>query len=120
MVLFSKSIQAPPEQQDGIRICIMRKPNFDVPWDIWMPTLAPSPELFKDYQANLVDWPEYVIRFNQDVIINYHHHIELLLDMSRHNNITLLCWELTPEFCHRRLIMEEVQKINPSLETIIH
>ena len=42
MALFSKSVQAAANISDGIRICIMRKPDFNATWDIWMPTLAPS------------------------------------------------------------------------------
>ena len=56
MPLFSRSIQEKTSFDDGVRICIMRKPNFDAEWDIWMPKLAPSLSLLKAYLSNEVDW----------------------------------------------------------------
>lgn len=116
MALFSKSVQIAANESDGIRICIMRKPDFNASWDIWMPTLAPSLYLLHSYQANLIDWPGYVTRFTEEVIIGKVEHIKLLVDMARSNKITVLCWEQTPEFCHRRLIVEQAKIIDPSLE----
>ena len=116
MALFSKSVQAAANISDGIRICIMRKPDFNATWDIWMPTLAPSLDLLHAYQANLVDWPGYIRRFTEEVIVGKADHLKLLVDMAKHNKITVLCWEQMPEFCHRRLIVEQTKIIDLSLE----
>ncbi len=119
MPLFSKSIQDLPDVNDGIRVCIMRKPDFNAPWDIWMPTLSPPLDLHKAYQGGTVDWDGYVKRFVPEVIVARHNHIQLLVDMAKNNTITVLCWEHTPEKCHRRLIVEEALRINPNLHTEI-
>lgn len=119
MALFSKSIQERVDVGDGIRICIMRKPDFNASWDIWMPTLAPSLDLFRSYQTNLIDWPGYVTRFTEEVIVGKHDHLKLLVAMAKITNITVLCWEKTAEFCHRRLVVEEAKKIDPTLEICI-
>ena len=116
MALFSKSIQEIADVSDGIRICIMRKPDFNASWDIWMPTLAPSLDLFRSYQANLTDWPGYVTRFTEEVIVGKHEHLKLLVTMAKTTKITVLCWEKTAEFCHRRLVVEEAKRIDPTLE----
>ena len=119
MPLFSKSIQALVCKSDGIRICIMRKPNFEADWDIWMPSLAPSLELLRSYKQGEVSWNEYVVRFNQEVIVDKKDHLKLLIDMAKHNTITLLCWELCPSECHRRLVLEEVKRLDPSLSVVV-
>lgn len=119
MALFSKSVQEPPSPDDGIRVCIMRKPDFNAAWDIWMPTLSPPLDLHKAYQGKQIDWQGYVKRFHPEVIIARNDHIKLLVDMAKNNTITILCWELTPEQCHRRLIMEAALEIDPTLTVSI-
>lgn len=119
MPLFTKSIQEPKDISDGIRICIMRKPDFNADWDIWMPTLAPSLELLKSYNKSEITWEEYIKQFNDEVISKKYDHIKLLADMAKDNIVTILCWEETPEQCHRRLITEEVLKINPEIRVTI-
>lgn len=119
MALYTKSIQEPKSTADGIRICIMRKPPKNSSWDIWMPTLAPSFTLLEDYQKKLVDWPEYIQQFHEEVIVGMHKHLELLAAMSENHTITILCWETSPKQCHRTLVAQACQKINPTLPIII-
>jgi len=119
MPLYSKSIQDPSSITDGIRICIMRKPGANALWDIWMPTLAPSLALLKSYQAGTTDWNWYVQQFTKEVITDKHDHIKLLVDMAKKHTITILCWEKTPDQCHRRLVIEEALHIEPTLPVII-
>jgi len=119
MPLLSKSIQAPLSKDDGIRICIMRKPDFEADWDIWMPSLAPSLALLRSYKKGETSWSKYILQFNKEVIIAKRDHLKLLVDMARYNTITLLCWELCPKECHRRLVLEEILRIDPSLSVVI-
>ncbi len=116
MTLRSKSVQEQRDPIDGTRVCIMRKPGEHIDWDIWMPTLAPPLHLHKAYQSGEKCWEEYVPIFNDEVIRCFNHHIRLLAEMAKNNSITVLCWEKTPEQCHRRLIVEEAAKIDPTLE----
>ena len=119
MPLFSKSIQESVLKEDGIRICIMRKPDFSDGWDIWMPVLSPSLSLLKSYNRGETSWHEYILQFNRDVIVGKKDHIKLLVDMAKNNVITVLCWEPSPEQCHRRLILEEALRIEPGLEVVV-
>lgn len=119
MPLLSKSIQEPKDIHDGIRVCIMRKPGNSTDWDIWMPTLAPPLSLHTSYQSGEKTWDEYVPIFHREVIKDLHEHIRLLVAMAQNHIITVLCWEKTPEKCHRRLILEEAQRIDPLLTITI-
>ncbi|MEX0848602.1 MAG: DUF488 family protein [Candidatus Dependentiae bacterium] len=119
MTLFSKSIQEPAHPDDGIRICIMRKPGQNTDWHIWMPILAPPLSLHKDYQSGVKNWAEYVPIFNEEVIKGQRDQLKLLVHMAKFTPITVLCWEETPEYCHRRLIAEEAKLIDPTLAVVI-
>ena len=119
MALLSKSIQDPVCVEDGIRVCIMRKPSVNTVWDIWMPVLAPSLNLLRSYNKGKIGWNEYVKQFYQEVIFDKQDHIRLLANMAQNNTITILCWEKLPNRCHRRLILEEVLRIRSSLKIII-
>jgi len=105
-MLHTKSIQAEKKSSDGIRISIMRKPRGD--YDILIPALAPSELLLNSYHENKIDWDEYERKYllemhnNQNVkkILNF------IIHAANFTDVTLLCWEETPEKCHRRLILE--------------
>jgi len=119
MPLFTKSIQEKKKKNDGIRVCIMRRPGSEDDWDIWMPTLAPSHQLLTAYHQEEVDWEEFCVRFNEEVLRNQRRHLDLLIWMAKKETITILCWEDTPEFCHRRLVAEKCRSIDPELEVTI-
>ncbi len=105
-MLYTKSIQAPKESSDGIRISIMRKPRGD--YDMLIPALAPSELLLNSYHENKMSWDEY----EQEYLGEMHNNsdvkkiLKFIIDASQSTDITLLCWEETPEKCHRRLILE--------------
>jgi len=119
MALFTKSIQAKPSKKDGIRICIMRRPDSWAVFDMWMPTLSPSHKLLDDAHAKIINWMGYEKRFKKEVLIKNKKYIELLCDMAKDRDITILCWEKTPEHCHRRLVADECIKIKKDLKVIL-
>jgi uncharacterized protein YeaO (DUF488 family) len=119
MGLYTKSAQVEKSDADGIRICIMRRPDANLVWDIWMPTLAPSCELLDAYRAGAMSWDTYCLRFHDEVIIGMHMYLEILVDMSKKYTVTIICWEDTPERCHRRLVAQACKSMAPDLDVII-
>ncbi len=119
MALYTKSIQAKPSKNDGIRICIMRRPDSWAVYDIWMPVLSPSHKLLDDAHSKKIDWNGYVKRFAKEVLKGKKEHIKLLIDMALKRKITILCWEKGPEHCHRRLVAEECKRINSRLQVVL-
>lgn len=119
MVLYTKSIQGKKQKSDGIRICIMRRPGKNEDFDIWMPVLAPSHKLLDDYHAKKINWDEYIKRFTKEVLIDQRETLRLLTELALKLRLTILCWEDTPEKCHRRLIAEACKKINSELKVVI-
>ena len=84
----------------------MRKPRGD--YDILISALAPSELLLHAYHENKMSWDEY----EQEYVGEMHNNLDVkkilkfIIDASQSTDITLLCWEETPEKCHRRLIVD--------------
>lgn len=118
-MLKTKSIQLRKSKSDGFRICIMRRPDPGLDWDIWIPHLAPSNELLSNYHDKKVDWSEFEVLFTKEVLKKKKEYLMLVAEMAQTRTITLLCWEETPHMCHRRLVAEELQRKNPKLDIVI-
>jgi hypothetical protein len=72
------------------------------------PRLAPTREILDDYRKGTVGWPGYEIRF---LALLRERRIEQTLDRDLFATPTaLLCSEATPERCHRRLILEYLDR----------
>ena len=119
MSIFTKSIQGKINKSDGVRICIMRRPDRSVSYDIWMPILAPSGKLLTDFHKKKVIWPVFEERFRKEVIKGQRKYLLLFVEMALKRKITILCWEKTPKHCHRRLVAEECKKMNKKLKVVI-
>jgi len=119
MALFTKSIQATPSEQDGLRICIMRRPGENEDWDLWVPKLSPSHELLNAYKYEGLTWQDFQPRFQKEVIEAQSDLLKLVVEIAQTRNVTLLCWEETPDQCHRSLIAQECQKLDPELSVTI-
>jgi len=114
--IHTKSIQLPTEASDGIRICIMRRIKPEFKFNIWIPELAPSSSLLDDYHRQNVSWEEYEARFKKEILDPKQEYLETVLFIASKKPVTLLCWEETPEKCHRRLVAEKLKEMEPGVE----
>ncbi|MFA5358222.1 MAG: DUF488 domain-containing protein [Patescibacteria group bacterium] len=131
MPLKTKSILAPKEQNDGLRISIMSRhtlsdgttPDPRITEDLFnrtMKELAPPPKLIGAYYKNGMTWSEFSARFDEHLARPITQMwLEHLIRMARAGDVTIMCIEDTPEHCHRRLVAEACSKIDPTLEIII-
>ncbi|MDR1794506.1 MAG: DUF488 domain-containing protein [Erysipelotrichaceae bacterium] len=69
---------------------------------------APSLKLLNDTHAGKVDWQGY-IEIYQQLIQERGTWKDFLDDFGCYKNVCLLCFEATPEQCHRRLLAEKLQ-----------
>jgi len=83
----------------------------------YCPELAPTERLLDEYHLN-PDWDKYVSEFTQ---LMEERKIPFSLDRAffKARNCCLLCFEPTPEFCHRRLVSERIKEHWNDVE-IIH
>lgn len=131
MSLRTKSIFAPVEKEDGYRISIMNRHTLDDGittddkikdnlYDEHQILLSPSAKLLGDYYKRNLPWEEYEKRFLGEM--NNEESVKIIKEISQKalkENITLLCKEDKPDFCHRRLIAELCKKYEPKLEIIV-
>ncbi len=77
---------------------------------------APTKELLSGYRKKEIDWADYT-----DIYLDLleERRIKERVDLAALHQSCLLCSEHTPDHCHRRLLAEYLQKINPDIE-IIH
>ena len=80
---------------------------------------APTKELLSGYQKGTVTWEEYEVRF-KEIMKNRGDYKRFLSRFQKYERICLLCSEATPERCHRRLVAELIQSIEPNRVEVIH
>ncbi|MEZ9204792.1 MULTISPECIES: DUF488 domain-containing protein [Vibrio] len=74
---------------------------------VHMPELAPTKEILKPYQNKEITWDSYEDKF---LNLMAQRNIEKQLPSSLLENGCLLCSEHEPHFCHRRLVVEYLNK----------
>lgn len=119
MTLYTNTINRKMEDAHGIRISVMRFNRFYYDYDAWFRSLAPSKDLLLGYKEGRITWREYVRIYRKEVLEKQKVVLKGLTDMALRSDVTLLCWESSPEKCHRRLIAEECKKYDTELITVI-
>lgn len=119
MPLYTKSSQLPRSPEDGIRVCIMRRPEKEVDWDIWMPHLAPSHELLTGRHRGTITKEEFNKIFTLEVLQGNVEYLQILIEMAMVRVVTILCFELDPLTCHRFLVAEECRRLESQLKVSI-
>lgn len=117
----------PKMESDGLRISIMSRhtlndgitphpkiTNFD--YDEWMGDLAPPLKLLGDYYKRGLPWKQFeqnYLKFIRQPDVRGK--VQNLAKRSLCKDITLLCIEKTPKYCHRTILARECKKYQPSL-----
>ena len=132
MVLYTKSIFLPVDRNDSLRISVMSRhtlndgktlderiiPGFT--YHRWYNSLAPPDALVGAYYKRNMPWDEFAQKYleflHTDAPKPY---ISLLAKGALREDITILCAELKPDNCHRRLLAEECKRLDNRVE-IIH
>lgn len=129
-MLYTKSILKSNEKSDGIRISVMNRhtlndgitPHPDIndsSYDEWLRILAPSNKLVGNYYKRNLGWDLFSIKYLEEIREGEKmREVEKLAMRTLEENITLLCIELSPERCHRRLLAEECTRYFPQIEVI--
>jgi uncharacterized protein YeaO (DUF488 family) len=129
--LKTKSIHAPSDKTDGHRISIMSRHTLndgvtldplitEESYDKWLKELAPPDTLIGAYYKRGLPWDKFERQYVEFLRkIETQSAVEQLLDLVKTQNVTLLCVEDTPEYCHRRLLAEECQRLEPNLELTV-
>ena len=131
-MLKTKCIKKERCLADGLRISVMSRhtlsdgktPDPDITQESfaeWRKELAPPPKLVGSWYRGEITWNEFENRYREYLADSAVHKVVLqLIASAQKNDVTIMCVEPTPENCHRRLLAEYCQKIEPSLEIEIN
>lgn len=74
--------------------------------------LSPSRKLLGDYKSGKIDWNMYVERFykemDNEICIS---EMRKIKDMSKDNDVFLVCYEKDRYRCHRSLLVDIINKL---------
>ena len=114
IMIKTKSIYKPIEEEDGLRVLITRWYPRGVKrekYDIWVRELSPSPELLKRYKNTEISWDDFKtillseLRDNIDSVEAIH----TLQSKSNMQDVTLLCYEKDGCPCHRYMVKDLIE-----------
>lgn len=114
MAVKTKCIGQPMVEDDGYRILITRFYPRGVArnrFHEWAYTLAPSRELLLSYKEGKLDWASFAGGFLSQLKTEpgCAEAIQTLHELSRTDDITLLCHEREGTPCHRHLVRDLVE-----------
>lgn len=128
MALFTKCILGEKSQRDGIRISVMNRHMLNDGitrdlrikedlYDLHLKLLGPSSNLLGDYYKRGLPWKEFKILYLKEIRKEPKFlFVKTLAKIALKVDITIMCIEDDPEFCHRRLLAEECKKYEPRLK----
>lgn len=113
MAAKTKSIYEPSEPGDGLRVLITRYYPRGVKKDRFdrrVVALSPSRELLSSYRTGERDWAEFSEAFLAELRVNPEslEALRSLHELSKDQDVTLLCYERAGLPCHRYIVRDLV------------
>jgi uncharacterized protein YeaO (DUF488 family) len=105
-------------RDEGLRIGTVRRPPRGVAkgefarqdwYDIWLPNLAPSPELLAKAQVAVTEreWSTFAKKYRAEMgTPDNRRTLDLLAALSRHANFSVGCYCADESRCHRSVLRE--------------
>jgi uncharacterized protein YeaO (DUF488 family) len=118
MSIFVVQLGTPRRPGEGLRLGTVRRPPRGVPksdfarldyYDVWFPNLSPSAELVREaLQAkHQRAWAAFSRKFRREMSApDRSRELDLLAALSHHANLSLGCYCLDPNRCHRSVLRE--------------
>lgn len=130
-MLRTKSFRAALDPLDGKRISVMSRhtlsdgitPDPEITpelFDEWWAELAPPPRLVGDHYKRNLPWDRFASIYLEHLRKpDVSGRVLWLAQRALVEDITVLCVEIEPEQCHRRLLAEEALALEPNLTIYI-
>jgi uncharacterized protein YeaO (DUF488 family) len=113
---------SPRAPREGLRIGTVRRPPRGVPkskfasgnwYDVWLPSLSPSPETIRDFLDAKTDraWATLARKFRSEMATPENRALlDLLAALSRRTNFTVGCYCEDEGRCHRSLLRKLLEE----------
>jgi uncharacterized protein YeaO (DUF488 family) len=113
---------------EGLRVGTVRRPPRGVPkkeyasqnwYDVWLPNVAPTPELMKIGKAAESEkaWAAFVKKYRSEMAAPEKSRIlDLLAALSHHANLSVGCYCENEHRCHRSILRELLAEQEAKLE----
>lgn len=118
MAVHIVQLGSPRASNEGLRIGTVRRPPRGVPrsefasrnyYDVWLPNLAPSDQLFKAGRSarNEADWRSFVKRYRSEMNRPENSRVlDLLAALSHQTNFSVGCYCDDEHHCHRSVLRQ--------------
>jgi uncharacterized protein YeaO (DUF488 family) len=118
---------SPRTSNEGLRIGTVRRPPRGVPknefasrnyYDVWLPNLAPSEQLFKAGRSakNETDWRSFIKRYRSEMNRAENRRVlDLLAALSHQANFSVGCYCNDEQHCHRSVLRRLLAERGASL-----
>jgi uncharacterized protein YeaO (DUF488 family) len=109
---------SPRASNEGLRIGTVRRPPRGVPksefasrnyYDVWLPNLAPSEQLFKAGRSakDETEWRSFIKRYRSEMSrVENSRVLDLLAALSHHANFSVGCYCKDEQRCHRSVLRQ--------------
>jgi uncharacterized protein YeaO (DUF488 family) len=127
--LRTKSTRDSISSRDGVRLFVTRywpRKHKREECDVFMPSLAPSQKLLKQFQSGKITWAAFRVAYRREMLKGYkpeaplntdrtnsgqRYTLRLLKRLSETQTITLICdCDPDEEHCHRHLLRALIEK----------
>lgn len=128
-LLRTRCILSPRSPNDGVRASVMSRHTLDdgktpdrrivsgVSFDDWRVGFSAPIRLIKDYVRGKISWEEYARQYVEFLREDGNAQcVSAFAKLCSRQVTTLLCIEESADFCHRRLLAEEMARANPKLK----
>jgi uncharacterized protein YeaO (DUF488 family) len=118
MAIRIVQLGSPRASNEGLRIGTVRRPPRGVPksefasrnyYDVWLPNLAPSEQLFKAGRSakDETEWRSFIKRYRSEMSrVENSRVLDLLAALSHHANFSVGCYCKDEQRCHRSVLRQ--------------
>ena len=127
MAVHIVQLGSPRASNEGLRIGTVRHPPRGVPksefasrnyYDVWLPNLAPSDQLFKAGRSakDETDWRSFIKRYRSEMSRAENSRVlDLLAALSHQTNFSVGCYCNDEQRCHRSVLRQLLAERGASL-----
>jgi uncharacterized protein YeaO (DUF488 family) len=129
-MIHTKCILHPKSPKDGVRVSVMSRhtlndgitPHPDIKpgtFNTWLKIFAPADKLVGDYYKRGLSFDEFKRRYLEYLRLpEIQERLRKFAKLALKQDFTLMCIEEIADNCHRKILAEEMQRLEPTLKVL--